>query len=258
MKELAVAKRAAKEAGKILLSYMGKLEHVEYKGRRDPVSEADKASEKRIAEIIREAFPAHGFLAEEKTSWTGKDKSARWIVDPLDGTVNYAHGYPHFSVSIAFERDGDLLAGVVFDPVRKDLFSAVKGGGAFLNNKPIRVSGTKKLIKSLIVTGFPYDIESRPKEILEPFNRMVLASQGIRRDGSAALNLCYLACGRFDGYWEMGLKPWDTAAGTLILREAGGVVTNFKGEPFKPEMQEILASNGKIQPEMMETLELWA
>jgi myo-inositol-1(or 4)-monophosphatase len=255
MKELTVAKRAAKEAGKILLSYMGKLEHVEYKGRRDPVSEADKASEKRVAEIIREAFPAHGFLAEEKTSWDGKDKSARWIVDPLDGTVNYAHGYPHFSVSIAFERDGEVLAGVVFDPVKKDLFSAVKGGGAFLNGKPIHVSKTRTLIKSLLVTGFPYDIESRPKEVLEPFNRMVLASQGVRRDGSAALNLCYLACGRFDGYWEMGLKPWDTAAGMLILREAGGVVTDFKGEPFKPEMQEILASNGKIQKEMTEVLE---
>jgi myo-inositol-1(or 4)-monophosphatase len=255
MKELIIAKRAAKEAGKILLSYMGKLEHVEYKGRRDPVSEADKASEKRVAEVIREAFPAHGFLAEEKTSWTGKDKSARWIVDPLDGTVNYAHGYPHFSVSIAFERDGEMQAGVVFDPVKKDLFSAVKGGGAFLNNTPIQVSGTKTLIKSLIVTGFPYDIESRPNEILEPFNRMVLASQGVRRDGSAALNLCYLACGRFDGYWEFGLKPWDTAAGALILREAGGIVTDFKGTPFKPEMQEILASNGKIQKEMMEVLE---
>jgi myo-inositol-1(or 4)-monophosphatase len=254
MKELAVAKRAAKEAGKILLSHLGKLEHVEYKGRRDPVSEADKASEKRIAEVIREAFPAHGFLAEEKTSWTGKDKGARWIVDPLDGTVNYAHGYPLFSVSIAFERDGEVLAGVVYDPVRKDLFSAVRGDGAFLNSKPIRVSKTRKLIKSLIVTGFPYDIESRPKEILGPFNRMVLASQGVRRDGSAALNLCYLACGRFDGYWEMGLKPWDTAAGMLILREAGGVVTDFKGAPFKPEMQEILASNGKIQKEMMEVL----
>jgi myo-inositol-1(or 4)-monophosphatase len=254
MKELTVAKRAAKEAGKILLSHLGKLEHVEYKGRRDPVSEADKASEKCIAGIIREAFPAHGFLAEEKTAWTGSDRSARWIVDPLDGTVNYAHGYPHFSVSIAFERDGEVLTGVVFDPVKKDLFSAVRGGGVFLNNMPIRVSRTTRLIKSLIVTGFPYDIESRPKEILEPFNRMVLASQGVRRDGSAALNLCYLACGRFDGYWELGLKPWDTAAGMLILREAGGLVTDFKGKTFKPEMQEILASNGKIQKEMMGVL----
>ena len=216
-----------------MLSYMGKLEHVEYKGRRDPVSEADKASEKRVAEIIREAFPAHGFLAEEKTSWTGQGQRRAVDCGPAGRHGELSRTATRTSRSPSRSRGtGKCRRAWYSTRCGKRLFSAVRGGGAFLNNKPIRVSKTRKLIKSLIVTGFPYDIESRPEEILEPFNRMVLAAQGIRRDGSAALDLCYLACGRFDGYWEVGLKPWDTAAGMLILREAGGVVTNFAGEPF--------------------------
>jgi myo-inositol-1(or 4)-monophosphatase len=247
MKELEIAKRAALEAGRLLLSYMGELINIQYKGVRDPVSEADKASEALIASIIREELPDHGFLAEEKTQWEGR---GRWIVDPLDGTVNFAHGYPSFAVSIGYELDGQITVGVVYDPCRDEMFSATEGMGAKLNEKPIKVSETSELIRSLLVTGFPYDIDQRPEQVLPLFNRFVLAAQGVRRDGSAALDLCYLAAGRYDGYWERGLKPWDTAAGMLILKEAGGTVTNFEGEPYNPFMDEILASNGKIHGEM--------
>lgn len=254
MKELTVAKRAAREAGKLLMAHLGKLKDVRYKSKRDPVSEADKASEALIAGIIREAFPAHGLLAEEDTAWEGREDGARWIVDPLDGTVNFAHGYQCFCVSIAFERAGEIVTGVVYDPVRREMFSGEKGKGASLNGKPISVSPTGKLIRSLLVTGFPYDIDRRADEVLGYFGRMSLAAQGVRRDGSAALDLCYLAMGRYDGYWELGLKPWDTAAGMLIVREAGGTVTNFNGAPFAPEMPEILATNGRVHGEMMELL----
>jgi myo-inositol-1(or 4)-monophosphatase len=254
MKEFSIAKRAAREAGKILMAHLGKLRDVRYKSRRDPVSEADKASEACIAGIIKEAFPAHGFLAEENTAWGGRADGVRWIVDPLDGTVNFTHGYPSFCVSIALERGGEVVLGVVYDPVRREMFTALKGQGAHLNGRPISVSKTSRLIRSLLVTGFPYDIDKRPDEILGYFRKMSLAAQGVRRDGSAALDLCYLAMGRFDGYWELGLKPWDTAAGMLIVREAGGRVTNFTGTPFVPEMQEILATNGRVHGEMTELL----
>jgi len=253
MKELAVAKKAAKQAGKLLMSHFGNLKDVRYKSLRDPVSEADRASEALIAGVIKEAFPSHGFLAEENTSWEGVT-GGRWIVDPLDGTVNFAHNYPCFCVSIAFEQDGEVMLGVVYDPVGKELFHAVKGGGAYLNNRPIHVSGTRKLIRSLVVTGFPYDTHVNPGNIFIGFERMSKATQGVRRDGSAALDLCYLAAGRLDGFWELRLKPWDTAAGVLIVREAGGRVTDFSGRPFSLDMQEMLASNGKMHAEMMGVL----
>jgi myo-inositol-1(or 4)-monophosphatase len=254
MKEFVIAKRAAREAGKLLMAHLGNLKDVRYKSRRDPVSEADKASEALIAGIIKEAFPTHGFLAEEDTAWAGADAGVRWIVDPLDGTVNYAHGYPCFCVSIALERQGEIVLGVVYDPIRREMFTALKGQGAHLNGKAISVSKTGKLIRSLVVTGFPYDIDRRAGEVLGYFGKMSLAAQGVRRDGSAALDLCYLAMGRYDGYWELGLKPWDTAAGMLIVREAGGKVTDFSGKPYSPGMQEILASNGRVHNEMMELL----
>jgi len=251
MNELTIAKKAARAAGAVLMAHLGKLKDVRYKSSgRDPVSEADEASEALVAGIIRTAFPTHGFLGEESTAWTGPENGARWIVDPLDGTVNYAHGYPCFCVSIAFEREGEAVLGVVYDPVRREMFTATSGGGASVNGKSIAVSGTDKLKKSLLVTGIPYDIDRRPREVLGLFDKMTLASQGVRRDGSAALDLCYLAMGRYDGYWELGLKPWDTAAGMLIVREAGGKVTDFKGNPFRPEMKEILATNGKIHGQM--------
>ena len=261
MKELTLAKKTARGAGKILLSHFGKLKDVRYKsGRRDPVSEADEASEAYIAGALKAAFPDYGFLGEETSSRAGGaparsvGRNARWVVDPLDGTVNYAHGLPQFCVSIALERDGESVVGVVYNPVSRELFHATKDGGAFLNNRPISVSKQKDLGKALVVTGFPYDIDKRADLILGYFGKMVKASQGMRRLGSAALDLCFVAAGRFDGYWELGLKPWDTAAGYLIVREAGGKVTDLSGVEFKPEIGEIVASNGKIQKEMLEVL----
>ena len=252
MKELTIAKRAARQAGAVLMEHLGGLKDVRYKSLRDPVGEADRASEALVANIIREAFPNHGFLGEEETAWKGT--GGRWIVDPLDGTVNYAHGYPCFCVSIAYEKDGEMVVSVVFDPVKREMFHAVKGQGAFLNGKPIHVSKTRSLIKSLVVTGFPYDTQPNPGNIFRDFKNMCMAAQGVRRDGSAALDLCYIACGRFDGFYELRLKPWDTAAGALIVREAGGRVTNFKGEKFSLEMDNMLASNGLVHKEMMGVL----
>lgn len=253
MKEIAIAKKAARQAGALLISYLGHLKDVQYKAVRDPVSEADKASEALIAGIIKAAFPAHGFLAEEKTAWDG-DGEARWIVDPLDGTVNYAHTYPCFCVSIALEVKGEVVLGVVYDPVRREMFSAVKGKGAYLGRRRLGVSKNTELIRSLVVTGFPYDSATNPGRLFQDVEAMVKASEGVRRDGSAALDLCYVASGRFDGFWELRLKPWDTAAGMLILLEAGGMVTDYSGRPYRIDMPEILATNGKIHGEMMEVL----
>jgi myo-inositol-1(or 4)-monophosphatase len=254
MRELAIAKKAAREAGRLLLFYFGNLKDIRFKsGRRDPVSEADKASEALIARTLKAAFPFYGFLGEEDTAWQGE--GGRWIVDPLDGTVNYSHCFPCFCVSIAYERDGEIVVGVVHDPVRRETFHAVKGKGAFLNGKRLNVSKTPKLANSLIVTGFPYDIDRHADKILGLFNKMTIASQGMRRLGSAALDLCYIAAGRFDGYWEFGLKPWDTAAGALIVSEAGGRVTALDGEPFHfMDSSEILVSNSKIHNEMIKVM----
>lgn len=252
MKELDVAIAASREAGRVLMDHLGRLKDVRYKSRRDPVSEADRASEALIASIIKDRFPNHGFMAEEGAAWDG---DGLWIVDPLDGTVNFAHGYPCFCVSIAFTRGGETLVGVVHDPVRGETYTAENGDGAYMNGAALHVSETATLERALLVTGFPYDIEADAARIMGQFSAMSLAAQGIRRDGSAALDLCYLASGKFDGYWELRLKPWDTAAGALILAEAGGVVTDFSGNAFKPEMKEILATNGRIHGEMMEVLE---
>ncbi|MBI5695112.1 MAG: inositol monophosphatase [Nitrospirae bacterium] len=251
MEELDLAITAAQKAGMVLMDHLGHLKDVRYKSRRDPVSEADRASEALIASIIKDKFPSHGFMVEEGAAWEG---DGLWIVDPLDGTVNFAHGYPCFCVSIAFTRDGETLVGVVHDPVRDETYTATKGSGAFMNGAALRVSETATLERSLLVTGFPYDIEADSDRIMGQFSAMSLAAQGIRRDGSAALDLCHLASGKFDGYWELRLKPWDTAAGALILTEAGGVVTDFSGNPFRPEMKEILATNGRVHGEMMGVL----
>jgi len=256
MKELELAKRAAKEAGGLLMNHLGRLKEVRYKSVRDPVSEADMASEALIAGMINRAFPSDGFLGEEQTSWEagGSGDKRLWLVDPLDGTVNFAHSYPCFCVSIALEQEGEIVLGVVYDPASNELFSAVKGGGAALNGRPIGVSKTEKLVRSLVVTGFPYDTVTNPGNIFRDFEDMAKASQGVRRDGSAALDLCYIASGRLDGFWELRLKPWDTAAGMLMVAEAGGLVTDYRGYPFRPGMEEILATNGKIHKEMMDVL----
>jgi myo-inositol-1(or 4)-monophosphatase len=258
MKELAVATRAAKMAGALLMEHLGRLKDIRYKSVRDPVSEADTASEALIADIIGSAFPSDGFLGEEDVSGSSGEADGsgrRWVVDPLDGTVNFAHGYPCFCVSIALEQDGEVVLGVVYDPAHREIYSAVRGGGAALNGNTIRVSKTRRLIRSLVVTGFPYDAATNPGRIFTDVEGMVKASQGVRRDGAAALDLCYIASGRLDGFWELRLKPWDTAAGMLIVREAGGRVTDFAGRPFEPGMQEILATNGLVHREMMGVLD---
>jgi myo-inositol-1(or 4)-monophosphatase len=250
---LDVAKQAALRAGTILSENMNGTREVSYKGEINLVTEMDRFSEKVIVDIILGAFPHHGILAEEGGG-NGQGSEFLWIIDPLDGTTNYAHGYPNFSVSIGLEREGEIILGVVYDPLRQELFSAVKGRGAFLNEKPIRVSSSDALIRSLLATGFPYDRAVSRENNLNFFNALIMASQEIRRSGSASLDLCNLAAGRLDGYWELKLQPWDVAGGSLIVREAGGRVTDFSGTRFSIHDKEIAASNGRIHEQMLEIL----
>ncbi len=250
---VAVAEQAARPAGRILRENIGGARQITYKGDINLVTEMDTRSERAVVEVLRTAFPDHGILAEEETRIDHKSGHT-WIIDPLDGTTNYAHGYPCFSVSIALEHAGGIIAGVVYDPMRDELFSARKGQGAFLNGKKIAVSGADTLLKSLLSTGFPYDRKESEKNNMDYFHRLLMASQEVRRDGSAALDLCSVAAGRFDGFWELKLKPWDVAAGSLIVLEAGGMVTDLASGPFDLHGDEILASNGKIHAQMVEEL----
>ncbi|MBI5845756.1 MAG: inositol monophosphatase [Deltaproteobacteria bacterium] len=240
---------AAYEAGRILTDRFGRMHTVRKKGGIDLVTEADTASEAAIVETIRFAFPGHSILAEEEGE-IGAPSQYSWIVDPLDGTTNYAHHLPIFSVSIAFTSEGDTLFGLVFNPITQELFIAEKGRGATLNGRAISVSRNDTLNESLLVTGFPYDLSERLPSLIDKLSRCVGAAQGVRRLGSAALDLCFVACGRFDGFWEESLKPWDTAAGALILTEAGGHVTDFAQAGWNPFKQEILATNGLIHDEL--------
>ena len=250
---LRFAEELAKGAGDILRSNYGGKQSIHYKGEINLVTDVDRQSEAYIMGRIRSTFPDHGILSEE-SSEVPASSPYRWIVDPLDGTTNYAHGYPCFCVSIAVERGGVLQAGAVFDPLLGELFTAVPGGGAFLNGESIRVSTTEKLRQSLLSTGFAYDVNTSTDTNLDNFREFVFTGQAIRRDGSAALDLCYLACGRFDGFWELALKPWDTAAGVLILAEAGGVATRLDGSPYDFTQPDILASNGLIHDQMLAVL----
>lgn len=253
MLELAI--RAAREAGALLLANVGRRFEVSHKGPIDLVTEVDLASEALITNLISTHYPRHAVLAEEEgASGAGAGAEYRWLVDPLDGTTNYAHGYPCFCVSIAVERNGEVIVGVVYDPTRDELFVAERGSGATLNNRRIGVSGTAPLASSLLVTGFPYSISEEKFTNLDHFHDFCLYGQAVRRDGSAALDLCYVASGRFDGFWELALKPWDTAAGALIVAEAGGQVTKFDGSPFDIQTPECLASNGRIHDEMIAVL----
>jgi myo-inositol-1(or 4)-monophosphatase len=249
-----IAQEAALKAGKLLNDRLGKKMGISYKGEIDLVTEMDCASEKLIIDIIRRAFPDAEILAEEEGA-LGEHSESRWIIDPLDGTTNYAHGYPVFCVSIGYEREGELLYGVVYDPTRDELFAAEKGQGATLNGNPIQVSDTAELDKSLLCTGFPYDIRHASLTNIDFFSEMVLHAQAVRRDGAAALDLCYAAMGRFDGFWEFKLKPWDMAAGVLIVREAGGEVSLINTGEFNIYQQEVLASNGRIHQAMRNVLE---
>ena len=251
--------KTAKEAGDILRKNLGKIKRIDYKGQPRPapiywggvnlVTDIDRKAEEKIIGIIREEHPSHDILTEESRI-KEKGSQYKWIIDPLDGTTNYVHGYPRYCVSIALEQDGEVVLGVVYDPVPDELFLAEKGKGATLNGRRISVSKIDKLDKSLLATGFPYDRRERADEHLKIYREFMINSQGVRRDGAAALNLCYTANGRFDGFWEKQLAPWDVAAGSLMVTEAGGKVTDFKGDKVDIYEKEILASNGRIHKEM--------
>lgn len=250
---LAVAKEAARAAGAIQRKKQGHVENIEFKGAINLVTEVDHASEKAILDIIRGEFPEHQILAEEAGAHE-TDSTHRWIIDPLDGTTNYAHGYPCYAVSIALEIKGVVTCGLVYDPTRDEMFEAVRGEGAKLNDQPIQVSQTKELKRSLLATGFAYDVQESQNNNLDHFANFILTSQAVRRDGAAAVDLAYVACGRYDGFWELNLWPWDVAAGTLLVEEAGGRVTKFDGSPASIHDREILANNGTINGEMIEIL----
>lgn len=243
---------ALKKAGRIVRAAFGKEQRITKKGEFNLVTEIDKAAEKAALEIIRKRFPDHSILAEESPEVEGSD--SRWIIDPIDGTTNFAHGFPIVSVSIAFEHDGRLEMGGVLDPTRGELFFAERGKGAFLNGKRIRVSKAAALGDSLIVTGFPYDRKKNPDDYLAMLHALLTRVQCVRRTGSAAMDLCYVACGRFDAYYEMKLNPWDKAAGMLMVEEAGGKLTDFSGAPLTLASIQNLATNGRVHAAMLAAL----
>lgn len=250
----AVGESVAKEAGRILIERFRTDFSVSHKGAVNLVTEVDLAAEDCIVSRIRRAFPHHSILAEEKHS-DAAEGDVRWVIDPLDGTTNYAHGYPFFSVSIGLEVNGVLQWGAVYDPVRDELYTARRGKGAFCNGFPLRVSSVRSLDASLLATGFPYDIRAGRLTNLENFCAFAVRTQGIRRSGSAAIDLCHVAAGCLDGFWELKLNPWDCAAGYLMVREAGGRVTNFSGRQGSIYDREVVASNGWIHAEMLNVLE---
>ncbi len=238
----------AREAGDLLLSFFGKVT-IEYKGDVDLVTQADRSSEALIVERIRKQWPNHDLIGEEGSrTETGSD--FQWYIDPLDGTTNFAHGYPVFCVSLGLDYKGERIAGVVYDPTRDEMFAAEKGGGARLNGKVVRVAPATRLAESLLATGFPSHKRHKNPNI-QFYHQITLRSHGVRRAGSAALELCCVACGRYDGFWEFNLNSWDTAAGVLVVQEAGGKVTNFSGGPFTIDSREVLASNGLLHDELM-------
>jgi len=246
------AEEAAREAGALLRGRAAELTEVRYKGAINLVTEADTAAQTLIYERLEAAFPDHDFLAEEGLRAL-RGRPFRWVFDPLDGTTNFAHKLPVFAVSIALAHEGRLVCGVVHNPMSGELFSAEAGGGAFLDGRPVRVSATDQLVRGLLATGFPYDVhESRCN--IEAHDRFLLRAQGVRRCGSAALDLCYVACGRFDGFWEYKLSPWDTAAGAVLVSEAGGRITDFSGRPADIYHPEVCASNGLLHEAMLDVL----
>lgn len=247
-------------AGKLLMKHFGTLRSIQHKGVIDLVTEADERSEGYILQKIGELFPDHSILAEESA---GRSESAdcqspigdfKWIIDPLDGTTNFAHSFPHFCISVALEYRGILLFAVIYEPRSDEMFTARKSCGAFLNGRNIRVSRISNLDDSILATGFPYDRRTNPRNNLDHFSRLILRVQGIRRCGAAALDLAYLACGRIDGFWELGLHPWDMAAGVLLVEEAGGLVTNLQGNPMDIYTDDILASNGILHAVLRDSL----
>ncbi len=252
---LEAARVAAKEAGRILMERFGRRPQVYYKGRINLVTDVDRRSEASIVSFLHRRFPDHTILSEEGQGHVGKGETC-WIVDPLDGTTNYAHGFPFFAVSIALEHQGKLRCGVVYDPLREEWFTAVHDGGAYLNEEPIHVSDTDQLEEALLATGFPYDMRESPENNLNHFSNFSMRAQAVRRPGVASIDLAYVAAGRLDGFWELKLKAWDIAAGALLVAEAGGTVTDFGGGPLDIYRPEIVASNGLIHRAMRDVLAL--
>ncbi len=253
-RHIEVAIEAAKEAGAIQMAYFGQSQSVTYKGAFDPVTDVDRLCDQAIQKKIHHHFPDHDLLTEE-SPFKEKGSPWRWIVDPIDGTTNYARGFPFFSVSIGLELEGEVRLGVVYHPILDELFVARKGEGAFLNGKRIFVSQVDQLKRSFLATGFPYDVQEHPEEPLRFFRQFLQKTLAIRRPGSAAIDLSYVAAGRFDGFWEVKLKPWDMAAGLLLIREAGGKVTDSEGGPFDIYSGGLLiASNGLIHEQMLQAI----
>jgi myo-inositol-1(or 4)-monophosphatase len=252
---LNIAIEAAREAGKYLKFSVGKVRSVEMKKgeERNLVSEIDKTSEEKIISMIKRHYPTHAILAEESGERTTSSEY-KWVIDPLDGTTNFLHGLPIFCVTIGIEYKGEIVAGVVYDPNLEELFTAEKGSGAYCNGKRLKVSAAAELINSLLVTGFPYDIAKNPDNAVGHFVNFLMEGQGLRRLGSAALDLSYVAAGRMDGFWEVNLNPWDMAAGVLFVTEAGGKVTDFAGHPSSIYNKQVLATNGHIHDAMVEVL----
>jgi myo-inositol-1(or 4)-monophosphatase len=243
----------ARESGALLMDYFRRRVSIEYKGEADLVTEADRKSEILIRERIRALWPGHDILGEEQ-GFVDTGSEYRWYVDPLDGTTNFAHGFPVFCVSMALEHKGQRVAGVIYDPTRDELFAAEKGSGAYLNQQRIHVSKTDNLAECLVATGFPSHKRHKNPNIFF-YHQITLRTHGVRRAGSAALDLCCVACGRFDGFWEFNLNPWDTAAGVLIVQEAGGKVTDMHGGPFQLNSRQTLASNKLVHPALVNEFE---
>lgn len=243
----------AREAGELQIERLSQVRTIEYKGKFNIVTEVDKACEKLICDFLKEKFPSHDFLAEEGTD-IKTNSEWLWIIDPLDGTVNYAHAYPLFSVSIALLHKGQVVVGVVYEPNRDELFVAERGGGAVMNDKPIRVSKIKDIYSSMLSTGFAYNVTEIDRNNVNHFHQFIRECHAIRRDGVASVDMCYVACGRYDGFWELFLKPWDIAAASLIIEEAGGKLSMFDGSPLNIFGDEIVANNGIIHEEMIRLL----
>ncbi|MBX9770146.1 MAG: inositol monophosphatase [Candidatus Obscuribacterales bacterium] len=245
--------KAASVAGELLKERLGNIKQVDYKSAFNIVTDVDKASEKLILEIIKEAFPDDSILAEE-SGMSKIESNRRWLIDPLDGTTNYTHAYPFFSISIGFELDGKVVFATVFNPISNELFWAEKGKGAWLHDTPIKVSTVDKLSASLLATGFPPDTDAYADNNINEFATLTSISHGVRRDGSAALDLSFVACGRLDGFWETKLSPWDIAAGGLLVTEAGGRITNLTGGPLELTSGYILATNNLLHDEVLGSL----
>jgi len=247
---LETAVEIAREAGALLATYFERHVPFELKGEFDLVTEADRASEKLVVERLQSRFPSHGIVAEEGGGHAGTSEF-RWYVDPLDGTTNFAHTLPIFNVTLALEQAGEMLVGVVFDPIRQEMFTAERGAGAYLNNRRMRVSAAKRLEDCLLCTGFP----SRRRHMsinVHFYHQLAMATHGVRRTGSAAIDLAWVACGRLDGFWEFGLNPWDMAAGRLMVAEAGGQISDMHGQPHLLDTPQLLADNGLLHEQLLE------